>query len=92
MIVRIVGEAQYRVPDSERDRLNQLDDGIVAAVSANDEAKFRADYDALLTLVRTKGTTLPADELAVSNVVLPPADLTFAEAERIFAGEGLIPN
>ncbi|HEY3115838.1 MAG TPA: hypothetical protein VGK54_03775 [Chloroflexota bacterium] len=92
MIVRIVGEAQYRVPDNERDHLNQLDDAVVAAVTANDEAKFKAGYDALLTEVRTKGSTLPATDLSTSDIALPHPDLTLAEAKSIFVGAGLIPN
>ena len=92
MIVRIVGEAQYRVPDSERDRLNQLDDAVVAAVSANDETKFRAGYTALLAHVRTAGTLLPPQELVSSDIALPHPDLTLTEAKDLFTGEGLIPN
>ncbi len=91
MIVRIVGEAQYRIPDSERARLHQLDDAVIAAVSAGDEFKFQAEYDALLALVRSQGTALPPQELATSDIALPQADLTFAEAKSIFVGDGPIP-
>jgi hypothetical protein len=32
------------------------------------------------------------EELVVSEVILPPPDLTFDEAKREFTGEGLIPD
>ncbi len=32
------------------------------------------------------------DELEPSDLILPPADLTFAEAKEEFTGEGLIPD
>ena len=92
MIVRISDEAQYELSDDLHDQLNQLDDATVAAVDAGDESAFRASYDALLTFVRTKGTTVPDDDLFGSDVILPPADLTFAEAGEDFTGEGLVPD
>jgi len=32
------------------------------------------------------------DDLESSDVILPPADLTFSEAGEEFTGEGLIPD
>jgi hypothetical protein len=32
------------------------------------------------------------DELEGSDLILPPADLSFEEAGREFSGEGLIPD
>jgi hypothetical protein len=32
------------------------------------------------------------EEIETSDVILPPADVTFAEAGREFTGEGLIPD
>ncbi len=44
------------------------------------------------TYVRTHGKRVGDDELASSDVILPPADLSFEEAGREFTGEGLIPD
>jgi len=42
--------------------------------------------------VRANGTPVPDDELAASDLILPPPDLSFDEARREFTGEGLIPD
>jgi hypothetical protein len=92
MIVRISGEDQYRLDDSEREPLNKLEERVVAIVEAGAEDGFRDAFSTLLQFVRDKGQRVPADDLEVSEVILPPADVTFAEAGRDFTGEGLIPD
>ena len=92
MSVRISGEGQWTLADSVRERVNELDNAAVAAVDAGDEAAFHASFDGLLNMVRTDGERLPADDLHPSDVILPPADLSFAEAGEEFTGEGLIPD
>lgn len=92
MIVRISGEGQWQLADSVRERVNELDNAAVAAVEAGDEAGFHASFDGLLEMVRADGERLPADDLHPSDVILPPADLSFAEAGEEFTGEGLIPD
>ncbi len=46
----------------------------------------------MVELVRQKGEPLAVDQLEESDVILPPPDLTPAEAKNLFAGEGLIPS
>jgi hypothetical protein len=92
MIVRISGEDQYRLDDTLHSRLNELDNAVVAAVEARDETAFQATLDAMLGFVRDNGTLVEDDEIETSNVILPPGDTTFAEAEAEFTGEGLIPE
>ena len=46
----------------------------------------------MLELVATDGTELSEDELVESDVILPPRDISFAEARDEFTGEGLIPD
>lgn len=92
MIVRIAADRQYDLPDDLHGRLNELDDATVAAVDAGDEAAFRSSFDALLDFVRTSGTALADDELIGSDIILPPADISFAEAGADFTGEGLVPD
>lgn len=91
MIVRISGEDQYRLADQDG-RLQELDHAVVAAVGAGDEAAFRSAFDELLAYVRSNGERLGEDELAGSDLILPPADITLAEAGEEFTGEGLIPD
>ncbi len=92
MIVRISTEGQYRLPDEFADRLNDLDNDVVAAVEAGDEERFQEVFAQLLELVRSDGSPLADDELEESDVILPPPDLTFDEAGHQFTGEGLIPD
>ena len=92
MIVRLSGEGQYRLPDEDAERLNELDNRAVKAVEADDEQGFRELWEQMLALVETDGSPLPDDELAESDVILPPRDLSLEEAKAEFTGEGLIPD
>jgi hypothetical protein len=92
VIVRIATEAQYRLPDGDAERLNDLDNETVAAVEAGDEARFQELFGQMLQLVRSDGERLGDDELVESDVILPPPDVTFDEAAAEFSGEGLIPD
>ncbi len=92
MIVRISGEDQFRLPDADAERLNELDNRAVAAVEQGDEPGFRELWDLMLALVEAGGERLPDDELVESDVILPPRDVTFEEAREEFTGEGLIPD
>ena len=92
MIVRISGEGQYRLPDSDAERLNELDNRAVSAVEAGDETGFGELWAQMLALVEADGETIADDELVTSDVILPPRDSSFAEAAGEFTGDGLIPD
>jgi hypothetical protein len=92
MIVRISGEDQYRLADDDAARLNELENEVVAIVESGQEDGFADVYRTLLDYVRTHGTRVGDEEIETSEVILPPSDLTFAEAGREFTGEGLIPD
>jgi hypothetical protein len=92
VIVRISTEDQYRLPDGDAQRLNDLDNQAVGAVDADDEDRFHEVFEEMLQLVRRDGHKLGGDELEESDVILPPPDLSFAEARHEFTGDGLIPD
>jgi hypothetical protein len=92
VIVRISGEGQFELPDGDADRLNELDNRAVSAADQGDETGFRELWSQMLELVVTEGTELSGDELVESDVILPPRDISFAEAQGEFTGEGLIPD
>ena len=92
MIVRISGEGQYELPDADAERLNELDNRAVSAAEQGDEAGFAELWGQMIELVMTDGRELPGDELVESDVILPPRDVSFAEAQGEFTGEGLIPD
>ena len=92
MIVRIATESQYEFPDDQADRLNDLDNAVVAAVEAGDEDRFHETFEELLAFVRSEGSVLDEDVLEESAIILPPPDITIVEASADFTGEGLIPD
>jgi hypothetical protein len=92
VIVRIAEDNQYEFPDDQADRLNELDNQLVDVVESGDEAQFTDIWGKMVELVRSAGSPVGEDELVASDVILPPADITFAEAAREFTGEGLIPD
>ena len=92
MIVRIAGEGQFRLPDENADRLNELDNRAVTAVEQGDETGFQELWSQMLELVCDDGNALDNEELVESDVILPPRDITFREAQDEFTGDGLIPD
>jgi hypothetical protein len=92
VIVRVAGVGQYRIPDGDQDKLNELDNTAVEAVEAGDEDRFQKLWDEMLELVCRDGNELDDDELVASDIILPPRDISFAEAQAEFTGEGLIPD
>lgn len=92
MIVRLLGEGQFRVDDSLIDRLNELDDEVARAVEAGDERALWTGLQALADTVRASGEKLGDEELRPSDAVIPPEDLSLEEAHDLLQGEGFIPD
>ena len=92
MIVRIAGEDQFRLDGSHEARLQELDDAVLQAVERGDEAAFNSSLVTLLEFVRSTGAPLDADELAASDLILPPSNTTLTEAAEDFSGEGWLPE
>jgi hypothetical protein len=92
MIVRIMGEGQFEVPEEQVVELNRLDLELQKAVDADDEEAFHTAIQGLLASVRTAGTELPEDYLGPSELVLPSPDATIEEVRAVLGEEGLIPG
>jgi hypothetical protein len=92
VIVRLMGEGQYRVDDSVRERLNSLDDQAMAALGASDETELDKRLEEMFALVRAEGEPLPDDDLSASDVIIPPSDLTLEETRELISHDGLIPD
>ena len=92
VIVRISGEGQFKLPDEDAERLNELDNRAVAAVEQGDETGFKELWSQMLEIVASDGNALSDDELVESQVILPPRDISFQEAKGEFNGDGLIPD
>jgi hypothetical protein len=92
MIVRIMGEGQYRLSSDTLDRVNKLDNAAVAAVDGSDEDAFHAAFEEMLDTIRNEGEHLGDAEIETSDIIVPPSDTSFAEAAAEFTGDGLIPD
>jgi hypothetical protein len=92
VIVRLMGEGQYRVDEALLERLNALDDEATAALESSDEAELDKRLEEMFTLVRSSGEPLPDEDLSPSDVIIPPADLTLEETRQLLSHEGLIPD
>jgi hypothetical protein len=92
MIVRILGEGQFDVPDEDVDALNELDDELQAAVDDGDVDRFTAALGQLLARLREHASPHDLDDLVVSDVVLPGTDSTLEEVRGLLADDGLIPG
>lgn len=92
MIVRIATEDQFEVSQEDYERVNDLDNAVVAAVDAGDEERYSKAFAKLIDFIRANGRKLGEDELAESDVIIPPSDTSLEEARADFTGEGVIPE
>ena len=92
MIVRLMGEGQYRVDDALVERLNELDDRAQAATDADDEPTLDRILEEMAALVREQGEAMPDEDLSASDILVPPSDLTLEETKRLISHEGFIPD
>ncbi len=92
MIVRLMGEGQYRVDDDVQGQLNELDNRAVAALEADEEPTLDGVLDDMWELVRGRGERLADDDLSPSDLMIPPSDLTLEETRRLFSEDGLVPD
>ena len=92
MIVRILGEGQFDVPDDAIAQLNDADEALVAAVDAGDEGAFGPCLSNLQDGVHRAGRPVAMDHIGPSDLVLPGADATLAEVQALLGTDGLIPG
>jgi len=92
VIVRILGEGQFRIDDAAAADLNRLDTELEAAVNHNDEAAFATALDGLRGQVRAHGSPLPSDTLEPSDLILPHQDSSMDEVRKLLTDDGLIPG
>jgi hypothetical protein len=93
VIVRLLGGGgQYRIDDDVRAKLNELDEQAGAAAEAGDEQGLRRALETMTELVRDHGERVPDEELTASDAIVPPTDVSLAEARELMTGEGLLPD
>ena len=93
MIVRILGEGQFRIDDSAADEVLALDQALEKAVNENDEKAFRSALATMLDRVNSLGSRLPPDVLEESDLIVPLAEATLDEVKQLLSDEeGPIPD
>jgi hypothetical protein len=90
MIVRIQGEGQFELHDSEGAELERLDEELFAAIKGGEAETFEAALGAVAQYIRAQGDALPADRLVGSDLILPASDTTLEEARRLLTDEGYL--
>ena len=83
MIVRILGEGQFRLDDDSAAKLTVLDKDLDAAVHADDEAVFKLALGAAVKLVREAGVPVPDDEFVTADYILPFSDASVSEVRQL---------
>jgi hypothetical protein len=91
VIVRIATEGQYQLADEQLPRLRELDAEVVAAAQQADAELFERRFAELLEFVRG-GALLDDAHLGPSDAILPPPDVSLAEATGELSVESLIPG
>jgi hypothetical protein len=85
MIVRILTDNQYRLDDQHGTQLTQLDEQLVAAMTAGNSAQFASTLQQVVALVRDSGTLVGLDEVVPSDVIVPAPDMSLEEARELLS-------
>lgn len=94
MIIRILGEGQYRIDDAAVADLNTMDDTIEKAVAAGDQEALTKALTQLHAEVVAAGQPVADDELEDSDLILPAVDASVEEVRELLeeSQEGLLPG
>jgi len=87
MIVRILGEGRYDVPEADLPAIEQLDAQLVDALDRGDDFEFASSLSDLITQVRHTGTMLAPDDVRTSSRVVPHEGSTLEEVRSLLAEE-----
>jgi hypothetical protein len=85
MIVRILGEGRYEVPDADLPAIEQLDAELADALERGDEAAFTGILADLIGQVRHTGASVPSDDVRTSKMVVPHEGSTLSEVRALLA-------
>ena len=92
MIVRVLTEGQFEVPEQAVDDLNRLDEALSQAVERNDEEGFPRALEDLVDAITSTGSRLADEDLRPSDAIVPPPDASLGEVIDLLGEEGLLPG
>ena len=85
MIVRILGEGSYDVPEADMPAVEQVEATLVDALERRDEPTFSTALADLIALVRHTGTALAPDDLRPSELAVPHPGSSLDEVRALLA-------
>ncbi|MGD0254739.1 MAG: hypothetical protein ABSB99_04170 [Acidimicrobiales bacterium] len=87
MILRILGEGRYEVPDADLPAIEQLDAQLVDAMERGDKATFSVTLAGLIGEVRRTAKLLSPEDLRTSELAVPHEGSTLAEVRALLTQE-----
>ena len=76
MIIRIVREGQWQVPDIEMGHLNRIDARVEHAIETTSQNELTEALTELVTTLRTVGTPIADDNIIDSDLIVPDVSAT----------------
>lgn len=92
MIIRVLGMGQYRLQEADMGVVQAADRAVEDAMAAGDEAGLQAALAGLAREIARVGQALGVGEFHTSDLIVPGADTTLAEAETLLGDDGAIPG
>ena len=87
MIVRILSEDQYDLPEDCQADLDHLDEELNQAIESGDGSRFDAALDALISKVRSSGKALGPETIVPSDLTVPHEGSTLEDVRQLLASE-----
>ena len=84
MIVRILGDGQYELPENMESEFERLDNHLIAHVEDGDEEAFRRELAELIGIVQ-QGSEVPDDDFRPSDAVLPSPNASLADVQELLS-------
>ena len=88
IVVRIAGDDQYRLPANARSALEGMDEDLARAIDRDSAEDFARLTRRLVMFVNDMGERLPRDDVRASDLIVPAADMTLADAKKLLSEGG----
>ncbi len=87
MIVRILEEGQYEVPDADIEALEALDAKLETAIDNDDSTGYLEALSRLTEQIRCLGTPVDADKIVSSELTIPHEGTSLEDMKRLLASD-----
>jgi hypothetical protein len=87
VIIRILGDGQFEIADSHKEKLDELDATIDKALTAGDDVAFQAALGALDAEIRRVGAPVDASTILPSDLIVPHEGATLSEISELLGSE-----